>query len=361
MTRYLQWFGLPAISLTLLVFGVLHIFSAEQVVPASPPLAMPPRSPYGQGIAASGMVEPQSENIAIGAPLAGVVCELFVPSDAVGTTVSAGDPLFRVDDRHLRSELAVQQALLAAPRSELARLESLPRSEEVPPAQFKVTAARANLDRAEDAYRRLERLARTQAIAEGELIESLQAKQFAAAELDRAQAELDLLMAGAWEADLAVVRANVAQVEAQIARIETELERSLVRAPVDSVVLQVNVRPGEYVAAPPTKDLVVLGDMRQPHVRVDIDESDIPRFVAGAAARGVIRGDSSRSVALTFVRVEPYVIPKRSLTGANTERVDTRVLQVIYAVADPQAELFVGQQLDVFIEAVPKDSRAALP
>ncbi len=240
---------------------------------------------------------------------------------------------------------------MAVPQAELARLESLPRPEEVPPARHRVDAAQANLERAEDAYRRLERLVRTQAVAEGELIDALQAKQFAAAELERAQAELDLLLAGSWEPDLAVVRANIAQIEAQIAQIETELERSLVRAPVDGVVLQVNIRPGEFVAAPPNKDLIVLGDMRQPHVRVDIDEADIPRFQTGANARGVIRGDANQSVRLTFVRVEPYVIPKRALTGANTERIDTRVLPVIYAVEESSARLFVGQQLDVFIEA----------
>jgi HlyD family secretion protein len=54
---------------------------------------------------------------------------------------------------------------------------------------------------------------------------------------------------------------------------------------------------------------------------------------------------------LRFVRVEPYVVPKKSLTGENTERVDTRVLQVIYAVENPDPPLYVGQQLDVFIQA----------
>ncbi|HEX9593051.1 MAG TPA: hypothetical protein VGB12_06860 [bacterium] len=54
---------------------------------------------------------------------------------------------------------------------------------------------------------------------------------------------------------------------------------------------------------------------------------------------------------LTFVRFEPFVLPKRSLTGDGTERVDTRVLQVIYRVEDDSLPLFVGQQMDVFIEA----------
>jgi len=44
------------------------------------------------------------------------------------------------------------------------------------------------------------------------------------------------------------------------------------------------------------------------------------------------------------------VIPKKSLTGDSTERVDTRVLQVIYRVKDRNAPLYVGQQMDVYVE-----------
>jgi hypothetical protein len=51
------------------------------------------------------------------------------------------------------------------------------------------------------------------------------------------------------------------------------------------------------------------------------------------------------------VRIEPLVIPKRSLTGDVTERVDTRVMQVLYEVRDGGNELLPGQQLDVFIES----------
>ena len=54
------------------------------------------------------------------------------------------------------------------------------------------------------------------------------------------------------------------------------------------------------------------------------------------------------------MRTEPYVIPKKSLTGGTAERVDTRVLQGIYAVVDPGFPAYVGQQVDVFIEAAPR-------
>ena len=70
----------------------------------------------------------------------------------------------------------------------------------------------------------------------------------------------------------------------------------------------------------------------------------------GASAVGTVRGDTSHKYALHFVRFEPYVIPKKNLTGDSTERVDTRVLQVIFAL-DKNAPVYAGQQMDVFVDA----------
>jgi multidrug resistance efflux pump len=128
-----------------------------------------------------------------------------------------------------------------------------------------------------------------------------------------------------------------------------------VRALVHGKVLQVNVRPGEYVGTPPNQPLIVLGDVDRYHVRVDIDEHDIPRFRLGAAAQAALRGDPRQKFPLEFVRVEPYVIPKKSLTGDNTERVDTRVLQVIYALPTG-APVYVGQQMDVFVQGASRET-----
>jgi hypothetical protein len=85
------------------------------------------------------------------------------------------------------------------------------------------------------------------------------------------------------------------------------------------------------------------------NVRADIDEQDAWRVKAGATATGTVRGNTADRLPLHFVRVEPYVIPKRNLTGDSTERVDTRVLQVIFAL-DTGARVYAGQQLDVFID-----------
>ena len=159
-----------------------------------------------------------------------------------------------------------------------------------------------------------------------------------------------LLKAGAWQPDVEIAKAAVGEAQAQIEEVQTEIERATVVAPTDGVILQVNVHAGERVSDRETEALVVLGDINTYHVRVDIDERDIARFQPGAPAKAYPRGDAAHEVVMRFVRVEPYVIPKQSLTGDNTERVDTRVLQVLYAIEKTGHAVYVGQQLDVFID-----------
>jgi HlyD family secretion protein len=96
--------------------------------------------------------------------------------------------------------------------------------------------------------------------------------------------------------------------------------------------------------------LIRLGDLDRLHIRVDIDENDAWRFKPETRAVASLRGNRDLKTDLTFVRVEPYVTPKTSLTGSSTERVDTRVLQVIYSFDRTALPAYVGQQMDVFIE-----------
>lgn len=350
MQRLLRTWGVPLISFSLLAFGLLHMLRAEKKSLPVPPPAAPSRSPWNETLAGNGIVEPQSENLSVGASLPGVVTEVFIQPDQAGTHVRKGDPLFRVDDRHLKAQLASREAMLAKPRAELQRLKAMPRPEEVLPARFRVEAMAARVAQTLDAYERQKRLAGTGAVTESERVDAREAHEAAEAELALARSELALIEAGAWAPDLTIVEAQIAQIEAEIAQIRTEIERSLVCAPIDGIVLQVNLRPGEFVATPSERTLIVLGDMRTPRVRVDIDEADIPRFSPSAAAEAVVRGDSNLRIPLRFVRTEPFVVPKKSLSGASDERVDTRVLQVLYEISGESPPVYVGQQLDIFIE-----------
>lgn len=340
---------LPVVALGLLVFAVYYVTNTQAAPSSVEPPVQPAKAPFDNTVAAAGMIEPKSEDINIGSPVPGLVVEVFVVEE---DRVQKGQPLFRLDDRQLQAELIVRKAALKSAQTQLLQHEQEPRKERIPVAKAQVTEAEANLADQRDQLERTQELYKRGGVAtEQDLIARRTAYRAAEAKLAYAKAEFDLLMAGAWQYEKEAAQAAVAQAEAQIQATEIELERLTITAREEGVVLQVNVRPGEFVGAPASETLIILGSVDQLHVRVDIDEHDIPRFVPGSSARATIRGNPNESFPLKFVRVEPYVVPKRSLTGANTERVDTRVLQVIYSLDPAGKSVYVGQQLEVFIEA----------
>jgi multidrug resistance efflux pump len=341
---------IPFMATGMLTFAISHVYHSNQVPPAPPPPVAPPRSAYDRTVAGSGIVEARTENIAVGSLRPGVVTDVYVK---VGQHIPRGTPLFRLDNREGQAELKVRQANLAITEARWKRQESLPRPEEVPISEARVREAQANLTAQEDLLKRVQALHARRVMSEESHIQQQQLSRAAREQLARAHAELALLRAGSWEIDRTIARAAVAHAHAQVEQARTELDRLVVTAQLDGDVLQVNVRPGEYVGTPPGQALIVLGDVRRLHVRVDIAEHEIPRFWPGAPAQAALRGESDHRFPLQFIRVEPYVVPKRSLTGEGTERVDIRVLQVIYALDRVDESIFVGQQLDVFIEARP--------
>ena len=116
-------------------------------------------------------------------------------------------------------------------------------------------------------------------------------------------------------------------------------------------------REGEFIEGGSSNDpRLIVGRIDPLHLRADIDEFEIARLKPGAKAIASPRGDAERKYELQFVRYEPLVIPKKSLTGDSIERVDTRVLQAVFRLTSPDDRLFVGQQMDVFIESNPRNS-----
>lgn len=269
------------------------------------PLLEPAQSPYPTFVAGAGIVEASTENIAIGTPIAGIVAKIDVQA---GSRVKKGDPLFSIDSRATRAELAVRRAAVQVAEAQLANAKN----------QF----------------------ARVQTITD--------ARAVSAEERDKRRYAVQ------------IAEGQLAQAQANVESAETDLERMTIRAPVDGQVLQLKVRPGEFaptgVLAQP---LILLGSVDRMNVRVDVDENDAWRVKAGAHAVAFVRGNKDIKTPLTFVRFEPYVVPKRSLTGDSTERVDTRVLQAIYSFDRGELPIYVGQQMNVFIEAPGHDERTS--
>lgn len=329
---------------------------AREVVPAAP-LQAPPKSPFTQFIAASGIVEASTENIAIGAPVGDVVTRVAVK---VGDQVKQGAVLFELDDRTLKAEAVVQKAQVVAAEAELTKLKASPRAEEIPPLEAKVKEEEANLAQLRALLDIWESVKDPRAISKEELTRRRTQIAVGEARVASAKSSLALMKAGSWNEDLKVAQARLDAAKAQVEAVQLRLDRLVVRAPKDGEILQLNIRPGEYaLAGLLAKPLVVMGGTEVLHVRADIDENDAWRFNKNAPAIGYARGNRTISTPLKFVYTEPLVVPKKSLTGESTERVDTRVLQVLYSFDPKKVNLYVGQQVDLFIESQPAGDAAA--
>jgi HlyD family secretion protein len=335
------------VALVALIFAVSGAWKWRSVKKPTTPPEAPPTAGYQHSVGAVGLVEASSENISISTAVSGLVVHVYVKA---GDGVKAGQPLFSLDDRDLKAELVSRQAAVEAARSRVAKLEQSPRPEEIPPAEARVREAEAALADALVQQKLIESVTDRRAIREEDLQRRRQATKAAEARLDEAKAALALLKAGAWAPDVKIAKAEVTTVEAQLKRLETDIERLTMRAPATGEILQVNVRSGEYAQVGAlAKPLIVMGDTRRLNVRVDVDENESWKVRADAPAQAAERGNSNQRVALEFVRFEPYVVPKKSLTGESTERVDTRVLQVIYRFKETKVPFRVGQQMDIFI------------
>lgn len=342
---------LPVMALMGMFFAVYVVMLGARQVPAAQPVAQPAVSPFPFYIAGAGIIEASSENIAIGTQTSGIVTQVFVKP---GDKVQAGDPLFKLDDRDQQAELRVRQAALEQAKARLDRLVQLPRPEDIPPAVAKVKAAEAALADTKSQLNLYQGVEDKRAVSQNELDRRRFAVELAEAKLQDAIAQLDLLKAGSWKPEMEIAKTQVASAEAEVNAIQTQLDRLTTRAPVDGHILQVKTRAGEFAPAGVlATPLILMGNLDKWHVRVDVDENDAWRIRQDAPAAACVRGNRDLQTPLQFVRIEPYVVPKRSLTGESLERVDTRVLQIIYSFDAGKLPVYVGQLMDVFIDAPP--------
>lgn len=265
---------------------------------ANPPqLPTTVSAPYPDSVFGLGTVEVAGGSISVGAPVAGIVSTVNVKP---GEQVRAGAVLFQLDDSDVKS----QRPLLMAAIDE---------------AQERQRQAREMYDIALG-------VPDQRAVSKEELANRSGAVKLAATMLASARARLSQLGA--------------------------EQQRRVIRAPITGTVLQVNLRPGEVASAlSGGRAMILMAPIGERQLRVDVDEFEASRVQPGARAIASPRGHPATRLPLVFERIEPVIGPKANLAGTATERVDTRVLQVIYRFASAAPATYIGQQMDVIIDA----------
>jgi HlyD family secretion protein len=306
----IQKYLLPALAIIGILFGLYTVHWTQKTVPVQPILFPPAKSPYQYSIAAAGIIEASSQNISIGTPFTEIIAKIFVVE---GETVKAGDPLFQLDIRNFEAQLAASQA--------------------------SVNAAKVDFENKKKQFSFYERVKDTKAVSEQMY------QQFYFGMLEA-------------EENLKVAQANVKL-------LETNIARSTIMAPIDGKILQINIHVGEIAPTIPfissqstwltaaNGTLILMGSVTPLQLRVDIDEADAWRFEKGSAATAFVRGNTNINFPMKFFRLEPYIIPKTSFTGQTVERVDTRVLQILYQFERNDLPIYAGQILDVFIDSKP--------
>ena len=366
MTRHLSPIrhGVPLVALAMISFSGWSIATkhSSRMVTSSPPITAP-TNPYDDDVAGTGIVEPASEVIALAIERGGVVTRIDV---VAGDRVEAGEPLFAIDDRDYRAAVAQDEAGVAAADALVAAIDQslIEQRDTIEQARAALDGAEAERLRASLDHTRYTELVRdswaTRQRLETAAADARKADASVAAAkaaLAGAQHQIEVISAQRKEAE-----AKLGQAKATLEQARVDLDKTVVKAPISGAILKVNVRLGEYAQAGVLPDpLMTMGSVDPLHVRVDIDETETWRVRPGHSAIARLRGNPDISAPLTFVRFEPYVLPKRSLSGDTTERVDTRVLQVLYEFAPSEFPAFVGQQVDVFIAAPSRKSATRNP
>jgi multidrug efflux pump subunit AcrA (membrane-fusion protein) len=347
--------------------GVYAVATNKTPEPEVPLARAPSVNPFAVGVASLGIVEPAEREVGVLAPEPGLVTQVHAQ---VGDRVLRGDVLFELDSRVLEAERLRAEARVASADAEVARWRAIPRAEDLPPLRATVARAEAVLADRMEQLRVTEEASRRGGAVSRDVDQARFAVDAARADRDRAQAELDRAMAGGWGPDLVVLEASRASAQAEVDAIKVLLDRLKVRAPRDAMVLRRSIEAGEYASLDPGTPPIILGDLTRLHVRAQVDEEDIalllpnagPALGASVAAGATTgggginglartRGSVVRDIPLRLVRIEPFARPKVDITGTNAERVDTRVIDVVFEVVPPvPGALFPGQAVDVFID-----------
>jgi HlyD family secretion protein len=303
-----------------LLIGIVsaYIFSIEKK--PQPPAFKPASNPYAKGIYANGIVESYQRNganINIYPEVPGTIRQILVTEAEI---IKKGTPLILIDD-------SVQRATVEQQRSQ-------------------VDLASANLKSSQD---QLDKLRKSH---------ELEPRSVSINDLDNAENAVN------------VSKANIEVARKQHELGQTLLSKYTVKAPVDGSILSINAAVGSYVSAQGSYDtytqgftpILVMGSSQTSYigVRCYIDEILISRLPQASQmhAQMLIRG-TNISIPLEYVRVQPYVSPKIELSSQRTERVDVRVLPVIFRFERPKdIDVYPGQLVDVYIGEIEKETKS---
>lgn len=273
-------------------------------------------------VRATGTVD-ATVTVDVSSQLSGRIAEVFVDFN---DNVTSGQPMARLDQEIFTARLneaaaahIVATASAEVQRAALARAKTAVTTARTAQklAEAQSEAAKAKLGEAERELERKVTLARGGTVADRELGQARTSHDTAAAEFRAsveqvnmrkeaiAMAEADVEMA---EASLHNAQAVVDQRRAAVDQARLDLERSVLRAPIDGVILKRDVNPGQTVAVTFEAKMLfkVANDLGRMEVRARVDEADVGRLKPGQAATFTVDAYPDRTFTGRVLRIHKF-------------------------------------------------------
>jgi len=301
-----------------LLIGIVASYISGIEKKPQPPAFNPASNPYAKGIYANGIVESYQHNganINIYPEVPGTIKQILVSE---GQSIKKDTPLILIDDSVQRATVEQQKAQIEF-------------------ANASLKSSQDQLDKLRQSY-------------------ALEPRSVSKNDLDNAENVVNM------------AKANIEVVRKQYELAQTLLSKYTIKAPMDGAILSINAAAGSYVSAQGSYDtytqgfapILVMGSSQAfIGVRCYIDEILVHRLPKASLMKATmfIRG-TDISIPLEFVRVQPYVSPKIELSSQRTERVDVRVLPVIFRFKrQKDIDVYPGQLVDVYIGDKEKEAK----
>lgn len=298
-----------------IIAGVVSVIVYNQGIQVQPPIAVS-FNPYEAGVYATGILESDQENgsnVNIYSEVSSRITDILVNN---GEKITKGAPLIKLDD-------SVQQGIVEKDLASIRYYE-------------------ANL------FDLKEQLFKIQTSYE------LNPKSVSRNDLDNAINAVE------------IAEESVSVARAQYLSDKALLDKFTIYSPIDGTVLRIVPAIGDYSAVgvgtwdtytqsflPPIQLGVISTNLQ---VRAYVDEILVPHLPMAEKLEATlfVRGLQNRSIPLEFHSIQPFTIPNIELSNQRNERVDVRVLPIIFKFKKPDdINLFPGQLVDIYIKAKP--------
>lgn len=295
-------------------------------------------------LASPGRVEGLSEVIDIGAGIEGVLAEVRVQE---GQTVAAGEVVALIICDDLKAELQAAHRFAEATRQSRQRLLRGSREEERRMAAAEVEAARAVFNQLHLQQQRLAGLFEKGDVAKEAVEKSRRDVEVAEASLRARTDYQQLTNAPPLPEELAKADAEVQAADEKIRLASAKLDKCVIRAPAQGVVLRRHLNAGEVVSVLNPRPVLSLADISRLRVRAEVDERDVGRIYRGQPVYVLSEAVPSGKLSGRVSWIGTLMGRKKVLTGNPAEKSDRDVLEVLVELDEKADWAIIGLRVTV--------------